>query len=220
MPIPAQLAPPDLLFFAHVIAAVMLWQALRRAPWRQLRAVGLRQHLFLGATLALALLWNLSAGLKPGLSFHFMGVTVFTLMFGWPLAMLGVSLACLGLAWREGALAAVSLNALLFGMLPVAISYAVYHQVQQRLPHHLFVYVFLCAFFGSMLAAAGATLAAVGVLVYSNAYTYDYIATAYLPFLPLYLLPEGLLNGMLTMALVGLRPDWLATFDEHSYLNR
>ncbi len=220
MPIPVQLLPSDLLFFAHFVGAVILWQAARRAPWRQLRAARTRQHLFLGTVVALALLWSLHAGLKPGLGFHFMGVTVFTLMFGWPLAALGVGLAWLGLAWRESALAAFSLNALLFGIAPVSVSYAVYYWVQRHLPHHVFIYIFLCAFLGAILAACIAVLSVVAVLVGSDVYSYEYIATSYLPFLPLYLLPEGLLNGMLITALVGLRPDWLVTFDEQSYLNR
>ncbi|MCP5086888.1 MAG: hypothetical protein GY952_08825 [Rhodobacteraceae bacterium] len=57
----------------------------------------------------------------------------------------------------------------------------------------------------------------VTVLLATGTYTLDRIAYEYLPFLPLYLLPEGLLNGMLTAIFIGLRPEWLTTFDEASY---
>ena len=31
---------------------------------------------------------------------------------------------------------------------------------------------------------------------------------------------EGMLNGMLTTVFIGLRPQWLITFDDDSYLKR
>jgi uncharacterized membrane protein len=61
-------------------------------------------------------------------------------------------------------------------------------------------------------------LAIVGVLIVSQAYPLHRIASEYLPFLPLYLFPEGFLNGMLATVFIGLRPQWLKTFDEQSYL--
>ncbi|MFO1433304.1 MAG: energy-coupling factor ABC transporter permease [Candidatus Competibacteraceae bacterium] len=219
MNIPSHLLPPDWLFFADVVGAVVLWQAIRYAPWRQLRAAGLQQ-LFAGSVVALLLLWNLSAALKPGLGFHFLGVTVFTLMFGWSFGVLGVGLAALGLALKGGGLAVLALNALIFGVLPVSVSYLVYQWVDRRLPHHIFIYIYLCAFLGAMLAAGCAVLAMVGLLVANNVYSFDEIARSYLPFLPLFLFPEGFLNGMLITVFIGIRPHWLKTFDDESYLNR
>ncbi len=215
MPIPEHLLPSDLLFCAHFVGVVVLLQAVRYAPWRQLWAAQL-QHLFLGAVVVLSLLWSFNAGLQPGLGFHFMGVTVFTLMFGWSLGVIGVSLACLGLVLHRGGLETLSLNALLFGVLPVSLSYGVYYWVHHQLPHHVVIYIFLCAFLGSIVAAGVTVFALVGVLVTTGAYSLHHITEAYLPFLPLYLLPEGILNGMLTTIFIGLRPRWLKTFDEES----
>ena len=219
MNIPSHLLPPDWLFFADVVGAVVLWQAIRYAPWRQLRAARLQQ-LFSGSVVALLLLWNLGAALKPGLGFHFLGVTVFTLMFGWSLGVLGAGLAVLGLALKGGGLDAVALNALLFGALPVSVSYLVYQWVDRHLPHHIFIYIYLCAFLGGMLAAGCAVLAMVGLLVANNVYSFDEMTQSYLPFLPLFLFPEGVLNGMLITVFIGIRPHWLKTFDDESYLNR
>ncbi len=219
MNIPSHLLPSDWLFFADVVGAVVLWQAIRYAPWRQLRAAGLQQ-LFSGSVVALLLLWSLGAGLKPGLGFHFLGVTVFTLMFGWSMGVLGVGLATLGLALKGGGLEAVALNALLFGALPVSVSYLVYQWVDRHLPHHIFIYIYLCAFLGAMLAAGCAVLAMVGLLVANNVYSFDEMVQSYLPFLPLFLFPEGVLNGMLITVFIGIRPHWLKTFDDESYFNR
>jgi len=43
-----------------------------------------------------------------------------------------------------------------------------------------------------------AILVLVTLLVFAESYTFARISTEYLPFVPLYLLPEGMLNGMVT----------------------
>lgn len=210
---------PLALVAAYFIWSAVLIEALRRAPWRRLRANGLT-NVFMGAVVALVLLWHFDARLMPGLGYHFLGLTVFTLMFGWSLGVIGASLASLVIALQLTQLGAVAINALILGVLPVSVSYVIYEWVHQHLPHHLFIYIFLCAFLGSIIAAGVTVVALVGVLVIANIYPFQRIAQEYFPFLPLYLFPEGLLNGMLITMFAGLRPQWLKTFDEATYLQR
>lgn len=222
MNFPDDLLPSSLVFIAHLVWALVLIGACWRAPWSQLRHSH-RQHVFLGAIVALLLLWNFNAGVTPGLGFHFLGVTVFTLMFGWSLGVIGISLVILGVTLNGiGGLEAMSINALLLGVLPVSVSYAIYGLVHRHLPRnvyiYVFIYIFLCGFLAAIVAAGAAVLAIVGVLVMTDTYTLARITQEYLPFLPLYLFPEGLLNGMLTTVFTVLRPHWLMTFDEESYL--
>lgn len=212
------LLPGDLLLFAHLVWLLALLQALRAAPWRLFLASSQLQHVFLGASTALFLMWIFEAGVRPALGFHFLGVTVYTLMFGWSLGVMGASLAALAVTLISGDWAALAMNALLLGVLPVSISYGVYALVYRYLPHHLFIYIFLCAFFNAMLAAGAAVLALVILLVLADVYSFARISNEYLPFVPLYLFPEGLLNGMMTTALIGLRPKWLKTYDDETYL--
>lgn len=218
MYIPDHLLPSGLSLLVYPLWLLVLIQALRRAPWRQLRSNRL-ESLLLGTVTALLLLWSLDAGIRPGLSFHFLGVTVFTLMFGWSLGVIGVSLAALLVALFSGHWEALPLNALLSGVLPVSVSYGIYRQVHRYLPPHIFIYIFLCAFLGAILAAGAAVLALIGVLVTTHTYSFARIAQEYLPFLPLYLFPEGMLNGMLTTIFIGLRPQWLKTFDDKTHLS-
>ena len=103
-------------------------------------------------------------------------------------------------------------------MLPVSVSYGIYALVYRYLPRHLFIYIFLCAFFNAMLAAGAAVLALVILLVATETYSFNRISSDYLPFVPLYLFPEGLINGMTITALIGVRPDWLKTYDDEIYL--
>ena len=212
------LLPADLLYLAYFAWVLVLVQAIRKAPWRSFLARSTLQHVFLGASAALFLMWIFEAGIRPALGFHFLGVTVYTLMFGWAMAVIGVSLVAAGVALTSGEGSALAINALLLGILPVSISYGIYCLVYRYLPRHLFIYIFLCAFFNAMVAAGTAILVLVTLLVFAESYTFARISTEYLPFVPLYLLPEGMLNGMVTTVLIVLKPDWLKTYDDDIYL--
>lgn len=212
------LLPADLLRFAYFVWLLVLLQALRWAPWRSLLASPKIQHVFLGASLVLFLMWIFEVGVRPALGFHFLGVTVYALMFGWSLSMIGVGIVAVGVTIMSGDWLALAANALLLGVLPVSTSYGVYYLVHRYLPRHLFIYIFLCAFFNAMLAAGATVLALVVLLVATETYTFARISQEYLPFVPLYLFPEGMLNGMVTTALIVLRPDWLKTYDDEVYL--
>ncbi|MCC6136532.1 MAG: energy-coupling factor ABC transporter permease [Candidatus Contendobacter sp.] len=212
------LLPGDLLLFAYFIWLPVGLCAVRYAPWRPFLASSKLQHVFLGASLALFLMWSFEVGVRPALGFHFLGATVYTLMFGWSLAVIGASLLIVATTFMHGDWAALAMNALLLGVLPVSASYGVYALVHRYLPRHLFIYIFLCAFFNAMLAAGTAILALATLLVFTETYTFARISHDYLPFAPLYLFPEGLLNGMITTVLIGVRPDWLKTYDDELYL--
>lgn len=220
MGFPAGSSSVTLQIIAYAIWLLILVQAVRYVPWRQL-AVARRQHVFLGSLVALLVLWTFEAGLLPGLGFHFLGVTVFTLMFGWSLALLGISVVLLATLFPvEGGLGMLGLNALLLAVVPVSLSYGIYRLVYRYLPRNVFVYIFLCGFLGAIVTAGTTVLLLVVTLAWLDAYSFERMATEYLPFLPLYLFPEGLLNGMLTTVFVALRPDWLKTFDDEAYFGK
>jgi uncharacterized membrane protein len=217
MYVPNHLMSSIPLFSAYLIWFAMLAQAWQWAPWAQLKIHGLLNVYFVAVAM-LIVLWCFEASATPGLGFRFLGLTVFTLMFGWSLGVIGASLASLGIAVQTGILDAVPINALLLGILPVSVSYGIYYGVHHYLPRHLFVYIFLCAFLGSIIAAGVAVVVLASTLILINAYSLERIVQEYFPFLPLYLFPEGLLNGMLTTIFIGVRPQWLKTFDDDSYL--
>ncbi len=179
------LLPADLLFFAWFVWLLVGIQALRAAPWRAFLASSKLQHVFLGASIALFLMWTFEVGVRPALGFHFLCVTVYTLMFGWSLGVIGASLIMTGVTVMSGDWAALAMNTLLLGVLPVSISYGVYRLVYRYLPHHLFIYIFLCAFFNAMLAAGAAVLALATLLVLTETYTFTRLSHDYLPYLPL-----------------------------------
>jgi uncharacterized membrane protein len=53
-------------------------------------------NVWLGTVVLLILVWSMKAGVKPGLNMHLLGATIFTLMFGRQLAVIGFSLVLAG----------------------------------------------------------------------------------------------------------------------------
>ncbi len=218
MNFPDGLLPTSWQWFAHLwFAGVLAW-SVRAAPWRRLRD-NEQLHLFLAMCVALMLLWSIKTGIRPGLNFHLLGATVFTLMFGPWLAIAGLGLVLLGVTlsglsgWEN-----FSVNGLLMGVLPVAASYFIYRLVDSKLPNHFFVYIFLNAFVGAAIAMALTGLAATGLLALAGAYSADYLISNYLPYFLLMGWSEALLSGMMLTLLVVYRPQWVATFDDARYI--
>lgn len=219
MNLPAGLFDSDFLWLSFALYALVMWRAVRTAQWLEL-IVSRRTHVFFGATVVVALLWSMKAGISPGLAMHFLAVTSLTLMFGWQLALVAVSLALaiVTVAGHAG-WAAFPVSALLTGVLPVLISHGLYRAVLRYLPRHLFVYLYLCAFLGGALAILSSTLATAGLLKFLGIYSFAQVAYEYLVFLPLLVLPEAILNGIVVTALVVLKPEWVATYSDERFLN-
>lgn len=212
--LPNVIAWPLLALFTLVLLPVVL-----RAPWGLVRQNRL-ESVFISAVGCVGLLWSMSAGIRPGLELHLLGSTALTLIFGWRLAIAAgvaalAAVTALGLyAWP-----AFALNGLLLAVLPVVVSHWVGRQVYGLLPHNFFIYIFLAAFFGAMLAMGSVVLASAALLYGLGAYPYQVLAHDYLVMLPLIMFPEGFITGMVMTMLVVFRPDWVRTFDDRDYIH-
>ena len=182
------------------LAFVYLW-CLRTAPWRRLADAG-QLNVWLGTIVLLVLVWSMKAGVKPGLNLHLLGATMFTLMFGRELAIIGLSLVLAGVTLNNELLGragweAFALNALVLAVLPSLMADAIRRAVERWLPVNFFVYVFVSAFFG-----AGLTVMATGVLAScllwgSGVYPATMLGEDYLPYYFLLGFAEAWLNGAL-----------------------
>lgn len=219
MNLPYGLVTELLYWLANVVYALLLGWAVFSAPWRALKADSRRLHVFLGSTVFLLVIWQMNAGLEPGLSYHLLGGTLFMLMFGWQLAFVGVSLVLFGSTLNGAAdFEALGLNGLLMIAVPVFFSYGVLRFAVRFLPHHFFVYIMANGFFTggiSMLLTVGmASL----IMVCCSGYTYDMLRYSYLPFAPLIMFAEAFFTGMLAASMALFRPEWIVTFDDRRYL--
>jgi uncharacterized membrane protein len=76
---------------AWLVLAPMLAWAVLRGSWSRL-GVNEQSHVFLGALVAVALLWTIGGRVGPMVHFHLLGATLLYLMFGLPLAIVGMTL--------------------------------------------------------------------------------------------------------------------------------
>jgi len=90
-----QLFPAYWLWFFAAAYGLALYKALRWANWQRLTHAD-QLNVFLGAVVALLLLWSLRTEVQPGFIWHLSGMVTLTLMFGWSLAVIAGSLALLG----------------------------------------------------------------------------------------------------------------------------
>ena len=218
MDMPSGLLGAGWQWLGHLIFALVLGYAMRYAQWRRL-ADRQTLNVFLGTCVALMVVWSIKAGISPGMHFHYLGMTVLTLMFGWHLAVFAAALVLLGVTLNGGAgWEAYSVNALVMGVVPITVSWAILRTVETKLPNNYFVYVLGNAFFGGGLAVAASGLLVALLLALSGTYPVARIAYEYLPFFPLMMVPEAFLNGMVTAILVGFRPEWVLTFDDRRYI--
>ncbi|HKJ70552.1 MAG TPA: energy-coupling factor ABC transporter permease [Gammaproteobacteria bacterium] len=221
MNFPDGLLPTDWAIAAHFLLAPLLVGLFRATPWTHLRRRPDVLGVFLLFLGGVVFLWTARAGLpqNPGLNLHLLGATVLTLAFGWPLALLGMLLALLAVTglglsgWH-----AFSLNALVMVVVPVAVAAVIHEVVHRKLPNHPFIYIFVSAFLGGALTMAGLALASSGVLLASGTYGFDELVREYLRYIPLLMFPEAFVSGGILAILVVYKPEWVATFDDETYI--
>ena len=205
------------LWLGNLACLGLVVAAVRSGTWRLLAAS--RLHVFAGATVVCMLLWTISGSVGRTLSFHLLGVTILTLMFGTSLAFLASVLALIGIsiaglaAWQ-----AFGLNALLMGALPIAVSYGIYRFADRRLPNHFFVYVLVSAFVNGGAAMAASRFGALALFWLSGVATGASSASDYLLSSVLLAWGEALLTGMLMTLLIVYRPGWVHLFDDARYI--
>ncbi|PIE25002.1 MAG: hypothetical protein CSA60_02430 [Neptuniibacter caesariensis] len=203
-----------LVYFCALVAA------FKSAPWGVINQNRILQHMLLGATVLLMLLWSMRAGVSPGLGIHFLGMTVMTLVFGWDLAILAATLALVGMAAiGKESWDGLFVNGVCSVLLPVATTYLIYWYVEKRLLKNFFVFLFVCGFIGAGISTAMSGLATSSILILDGVYDLDKIIHEYIRYLPLIMFPEGLLNGIFLTGLMVFHPDWVRTFDAQRYID-
>ncbi len=218
MNVDPSLLPSAVLWLSWPVFVIIALPVLVRAPWALLLDNGLQPQ-FVGACALVALAWSTSVEVQPGPAMHLLGTTVLTLLFGRMLAIAGatgalVTLSGLGLyEWQ-----AFPVNGLLLAVLPVVVAHAIGHCAYRWLPRHLFIYVFVVAFFGAMLAMAAVLVASAALYAAVGAHPLGVNWHDYLMVMPLLMFPEGFVTGMIVTMCVVFRPEWVRTFDDRDYL--
>lgn len=201
-----------------VLFLLILVRAVRTIDWQAVRQDNTLQHTFFGAAVVLGFLWQLRAGLSPGLSIHVFGITVITLMLGWALAVLAglLALVITVITGREPLLMFAA-NGLITVMIPALVSHGIMLWERHRNFKNFFAYIFVCGFFGAGIAVAAAGIVMCLLLWSSGVYDLSELVHEYLRYLPLFMIPEGFANGAFVTGLMVFHPDRLTTLDQRRY---
>ena len=196
----------------------ILFAAIRMANWRRLTSSE-QLHVFLGTCLVLLLLWHVRAQVDPAWSFDLLGVTSLTLMFGWSFAIIGASIALVGVNLNAGqGWDGFVLNVMTLGVVPITLTQVSLLLARAYLPCNFFVYVLVNAFLTAGFAALASGYLASGLLLFSGSFNLLELKQNFLPFFPLMFLPEAIVNGWIMTILVLYRPNWVSSFNDELYL--
>lgn len=214
------LTPWALLLTWLISLGVLGWVVWLR-PWQVLIDDSALQHRWLAATLAVMLMWQLRAQAVDWLTLHLVFTVLMALVFKVPLAllsnvMINVAMVLIGrndwVMWGT--------NVIVTGIVPAFIIGLVWRLVDRRLPDNLMVFMFVCGFFGAALATLGGGLVTVLLIVVAGTDPEAvYLAQEYARFLPLLMPSEAFLTGMLLSILLVYHPNWVATFNDHRYID-
>jgi uncharacterized membrane protein len=203
-----------------VVALLTLFWAVKTADWDKVVNDRGAQHVLLGASVVLFLVWHFDASIENGASFHFLLMTLMTLMFTPQFALLGMFLALVGLTFVDGlGWQAIGLNALIMGVIPVVVTWTAYRLGAKFLEANFFVYVFYNGFLSAALGVVVSLGFASFILGLNEVMTMQELEKDFIPYIILLAMPEGFLNGFLIAAFVLLKPTWVATFNDKTYLS-
>lgn len=213
-----QFLPTMAIWITSALAIAVLLVITVQVNWRKIREQGVLNS-WLICIFLLAIVWMIRAGAGEDIHIHLLGAMLFALMFGWQLGVLGVAIvAMLICLWGNMLPQNLPLAILIYAVFAVSFSYLVFLLVEYLLPHNLYIYLYLSAFFGSALTyCLAGTLSALPFWFF-NVQTWSSLLNEYLPFLYLMSFAESFLTcGLLTMFVV-YRPDWVFSFRDERYL--
>ncbi|WP_249976967.1 energy-coupling factor ABC transporter permease [Vreelandella olivaria] len=214
------LAPWALVLTWLVSLGVIVWVIWLR-PWQMLVNDVALQHRWLAATLAVVLMWQLRAQAVDWLTLHLVFTVLMALVFKAPLALMSnvmINVAMVLIGRNNWAL--LGANIVVTGIVPAVVIGIVWRVVDRRLPDNLMVFLFVCGFFGAALATLGGGLTAVLLIVTAGTDPEAiYLAQEYARFLPLLMPSEAFITGMLLSILLVYHPNWVATFNDHRYID-
>lgn len=207
--------PADWRWAGLLLAVMVLAWAVRRLPWHKVHGDAEAQRIF-GIFIAVVIcLRVLNTQSAIGVSLHFLGASIATLMFGARFAL--VALAAVSAAWAL--LGRVWLgwgwDFLANDALPVAVTVGFGALINRKLPAHLFVYIFGNAFFAAFLAMLASVLAKGFITKWLGGEALPYFVAA----IPMSF-GEAFFTGGTMALIVTYRPQWCATFDDARYLSR
>lgn len=210
----------ELFAFVIVLGSLsLIWRDVVQVLLPKLRTERSFQHLTFAVIFALTILWSAQAGVKEGLSIHFLALTTLSLMYGWRSAY-AISIVVSLILSLTGTLTLSQVpEYLLFScLLPIGMSYILFLLSYRFLPRNIFVFIFVAGFFNGAITGSFHLLTNSLYHVILDTHDWTTIVDNYLVFVPLLAFPEGLLNGMALAMFSVFKPEWLRVFSDRDYI--
>ncbi|MFQ3206319.1 MAG: putative membrane protein [Glaciecola sp.] len=193
---------------------------IKNTDFKQLVDDSAFQHRFFGASAAVFVLWIFRVGIVDELQVHFIWLTSLTLILGFRWAIISSSFVLLGITivgYEKFSM--LGINWLLGTLLPISVTYAIFSWSFHKLPKHLFVYIFVCAFFPGAITVSLKIIAMAGYFQLDTDLGWDVIFNNYVLLIPLLLFSEAFFNGFTITSLVIHKPQWVYTFHDKFYID-
>jgi len=173
----------------------------------------------------LLLLWQMKASLSLGISIHLLGATLMTVLFGWQLAIIGLTVVLAGTTLIMGfndlaSWKTLGLNGIILILIPVFTSYHIVRFIFIHLPHNFFIYIFLSGFANAMITLGVVGVVSTAILILCSQLDVNTLLHHYLPAYILIIFPEAFTTGGILTLFVVYRPEWVLSFDDSLYLKR
>lgn len=200
------------------LAALLLLTALSLRPWRMLNADLLTP--MLAGLVLLPWFWMLpqllpSSLAAGGISVQLSGACLMTLLLGWPLAVVVLSLVA-GIVWLAGHLPVEAWLSqwVWLGLVPATLTLGLGALIRRKLPDQVFIYILGRGFLGTALCifASGVMYELLYHLVGGVAVEQALVARWLMAW------GDAFLTGMCTAIFVAFKPEWLATWSDRRYL--
>lgn len=206
------------LWLFNLLLLPICYITYKHLPLAKLIADKGMQHRFLAATVLLIIVWRININLELGVIIHFLGMTTMTLMFGWPLAIISAFFAQLGFVLTDtDQLNTLALNFIVSGVLPIWFTWRLHLFIESYKPDNPFLYIMVTGFLSCLLSSILVSLMAITLLWVGGKYDFTISVSEYLGYLPLFIFPEAVINGMLISGFCVLHPQWMVSFDDDRY---
>ncbi|MGC2167089.1 MAG: energy-coupling factor ABC transporter permease [Gallionella sp.] len=203
----------DWLWLGNLTLFILIMRALQFANWRELFNNNIRCNALIGLMFCTPVFWLLNAGIHPGFNFHLIGATLFTLMFGWPIALIMLSLVMLGIWIFSGIdLVTLGINGLVMLVVPILFSEGLLRFSQRYLKKNPFLFVLFNGFVCAGLAILMMTIATTLLLLALSGYTWTVIQHHYLIPAPGLIFIEAFATGALITGFTVSQPEAVMNF--------
>jgi uncharacterized membrane protein len=206
------------VWFFNLLLIPLLIITFKKVDWRVLMNDSGLQHRLFAATLTLFIIWQINISLNLDVAIHFLGITTLCLMFGWPLALLAALIAQSGfLFFNLGQFDSFALNYFVNAVAPIALTWRLHLWIESKKPQNPFVFIMGAGFLSCLLSSILVAFLA-GIMLYlGGTFVFGLGVLDYISYLPLFIFPEAVVNGMFISGFSILQPHWVQAFNDERY---